>query len=101
MRIVMFLRPTNRYGTKGEYTAFRKLLLAKGFVLMQPEVFMAVAPTRRAAEQLLTHLQAQSPTTGTVCALVLTERQYASMRYLVGCPPYQEQSVGSLASVNL
>ena len=67
MRIIMFLRPTNRYGTKGEYTAFRKLLLAKGFVLMQPEVFMAVAPTRRAAEQLLTHLQAQSPTTGTVC----------------------------------
>lgn len=100
MRIVMFLRPTNRHGTKGEYTTFRKFLSAKGFVLVQPEVFVAAAPTRRAATHVLDLLQTQAPSTGSVCALVLTERQFASMRYLVGEPSYQERTVGSCANVS-
>ena len=41
MRVIVALRPTNRHGTKGEYTSFRKLLIATGFVLIQPEVFIA------------------------------------------------------------
>jgi len=101
MRIIMFLQPTNRRGTKAEYTDFRKLLVSKGFVLMQPEVFLAAAPTRKAAQHLLSNLRGKSPTTGNVLALVLTERQFSSIECLTGGLPYQEQMVGSKSNVNL
>lgn len=101
MRVLMFLRPTNKYGTKGEYTSFRKLLTSSGFVLLQPEVFLAVVPTHRSAEQLLRCMQDEAPTTGCVCALVLTERQYATMSYLVGEAPYQETAIGSRPNIDL
>lgn len=101
MRVIVFLRPTNRYGTKGAYTAFRKLLTSSGFILLQPEVFMASVPTRRAVEHLLTCLQEKAPETGAVCALTLTERQYANINYLVGAPSYQDVLVGSSPSISL
>jgi CRISPR-associated protein Cas2 len=88
MRIIMFLRPTNRHGTKGAYTAFRKALLSHGFTLLQSEVFLASVCTRRAAEHLVAQMRDVVPETGSICALVLTERQYASMTYLVGGPSY-------------
>lgn len=101
MRIVMLLRPTNRHGTKGDYTRFRKLLVTNGFILVQPEVFLCSVPTRRAARALLDRLRDAAPETGSVCALVLTERQYSAVEYLVGGPSYQEMSVGSETNISL
>ena len=101
MRILVSLRPTNKRGTKGECTTFRKQLSTWGYVLVQPELFMQTVPTRKAARHALEQLEAASPTTGTVCALVLTERQFSGIRYLVGEPAYQEQAVGAGASVTL
>ena len=101
MRIAILLRPTNRRGTKGEYTAFRKLLLAQGFALVQSEVFLGFAPTRRAAEHLVARLKEKAPSTGSVCVLLLTERQFAGIEYLVGEPSYQERVVGHAACVSL
>ena len=101
MRVVIMLRPTNRRGTKGEYTAFRKLLTSSGFALVQPEVFVRAVATRRAAKLQLERLKEHVPTTGTICAITLTERQFAAIEYLVGEPSYQEQLVGSRTNVSL
>lgn len=101
MRIIVSLQPTNRRGTKSEYTAFRKLLASKGFVLVQPEVFLVSAPTRRTARHLLKSLKDRAPSTGSVFALVLTERQFLSIECLAGTLPYQERAVGSKSNVNL
>ena len=101
MRTIVMLRPTNRRGTKTAYTNYRKRLTAEGFVLLQPEVFMRVSPTRRAAEALLEHLREDVPPTGSICALALTERQYASMTWLTGGPDRQELLVGSRRQVEL
>lgn len=101
MRVLLFLRPTNRRGTKGEYTTFRKLVTSRGFVLVQPEVFIASVPTRRAAIHLIALLKERAPSTGCICALVLTERQFGGIQYLVGEPSYQEQLVGARTSVSL
>ena len=86
MRIIVALQPTNRRGTKSEYTAFRKLLASKGFVLVQPEVFLASAPTRRAAGHLLESLKGRAPSTGNVFALVLTKRQFLAIECIAGGP---------------
>ena len=101
MRIIVMLRPTNKRGTKMPYTAFRKLLASEGFVLLQPEVFMRVSPTRAAAEQIIRRVAPVVPQTGTVCLLTLTERQYASARYLTGGPGAQELLVGARVQVEL
>ena len=101
MRVIVALRPTNRHGTKGEYTSFRKLLIATGFVLVQPEVFIATVTTRRAAQHLIAKLRDSAPSTGAVCALTLTERQYSSIDYLVGSPSYQELHVSRVINVSL
>lgn len=86
MRTIVMLRPTNKRGTKGTYTQFRKRLVAGGFVMLQPEVFMRVSPTRIAATHLERRLAEDVPDTGAICMLTLTERQYASMAYLTGKP---------------
>ena len=101
MRTIVMLRPTNRRGTKMPYTAFRKRLAAEGFALLQPEVFMRVSHTRAAAEHLVERLAEDVPPTGSICVLVLTERQYASMRYLTGRPDDQERLVGARVQVEL
>ena len=101
MRTIVMLRPTNRRGTKMPYTAFRKQLAAEGFVLLQPEVFMRVSPTRAAAEQVVRRLLPSVPQTGSICVLMLTERQYASARYLTGGPDAQELLVGANVQVEL
>lgn len=101
MRTIVMLRPTNKRGTKGPYTQFRKRLVAEGFVLLQPEVFMRVSPTRAAAEHLEEQLREDVPETGAICVLTLTERQYASIRYLTGGPDRQERLVGARSQVEL
>ena len=101
MRIIVMLRPTNRRGTKMPYTAFRKRLVAEGFVMLQPEVFMRVSHTRAAAEHLVGRLAEDVPNTGSICAIILTERQYASMRYLTGQADVQELLVGAREHVEL
>lgn len=101
MRIIVMLRPTNKRGTKMPYTAFRKRLVSEGFTLLQPEVFMRISPTRAAAEQIVRRLLPGVPATGAVCVLTLTERQYASIRYLAGGPGAQEVLVGARVQVEL
>ena len=46
-------------------------------------------------------LRDAAPPTGAVCALVLTERQYSSITYLVGGPSYQELAVGEWDNISL
>jgi CRISPR/Cas system-associated protein endoribonuclease Cas2 len=46
-------------------------------------------------------LRDAAPPTGAVCALVLTERQYSSITYLVGGPSYQELAVGEWGNISL
>lgn len=101
MRLIAFLRPTNKYGTKGEYSAFRKLLTSEGFVLVQPEVFVSAVKNRRAVSRLVEHLRISAPSTGSVCILTLTDRQYSTMDYLVGSAPCQDSIVGNNTHIDL
>ena len=101
MRIIIMLRPTNKRGTKMPYTAFRKRLVAEGFIMLQPEVFMRVTPSRAASAHLLARLMQDVPQTGSICALTLTERQYSSATYLTGTSGAQEELVGSKVQVEL
>lgn len=94
MRIIVILSPTNKWGTKMEYTNLRKFLQSDGYIRIAPEVFMRITPTRRASEKHYRRLEEFAPKTGTVRVLKLTEKQYDSIYLLSGELDYQEKTVG-------
>ena len=95
MRLIVILNPTNKRGTKTEYTLLRKFLIKDGYVRIAPEVFMRITQHRQACEKHFRRLSTVTPRTGTVRVLRLTEKQYENAFYLVGEPDYQEKTVGS------
>ena len=101
MRIIVVLHPTNKRGTKISYTNFRNRLLANGFVLMAPEIFMKISTNRKSAKVQVERIAPFAPDTGVIRVLLLTEKQHRNMMYLVGEPDYQEQKVGGHCHVSL
>lgn len=95
------LTPTNKYGTKNEYTKLRQFLLSDGYLRISEEVFMRVATNRKGTEKHLRRLQEYAPTTGLVRILKLTEKQYSNIIYLTGETDYQEQMVGNKSIIML
>lgn len=79
MRILVILSPTNKWGTKTEYTILRKFLLRDGYLRIAPEVFMRITPTRRTSEKHFRRLEEYAPKSGTVRILRLTEKQYENI----------------------
>ena len=76
------------------YTAFRKALLADGFLLWGPELFIRTTQDRRSAEKHLRRMEDYNPKTGTIRVLLLTERQFSAIRCITDIPDLQEQDVG-------
>ena len=101
MRIIVILSPTNKWGTKTEYTNLRKFLLRDGYLRIAPEVFMRITPTRRASEKHYRRLEDVAPKTGTVRILRLTEKQFESIYLLSGNVDYQEKVVGRNCQIML
>ena len=50
MRLIAILSPTNRWGTKTEYTKLRKFLHKDGYIRIAPEVFMRIVTNRKASK---------------------------------------------------
>ncbi|MEE8722344.1 MAG: CRISPR-associated endonuclease Cas2 [Eggerthellaceae bacterium] len=101
MRIIVALAPTNKRGTKTEYTRFRKLLVADGFTMVQPEVYIRTVSSNRAARSHVKALENAAPSTGRVCVVSMTERQFSKIVLLTGKPSAQEQLVGAKSQVDL
>ena len=51
MRLLAILSPTNKWGTKTEYTKLRKNLIKDGYIRIAPEVYMRIVQNRKAAEK--------------------------------------------------
>ena len=86
MRILVFLNPTNKHGTKTEYTAFRKTLLKMGFLQVQPEVFMRVVSSRKACDKYFKKMYEKAPHTGRIAAYKMTEKQFQNIVFITGEP---------------
>ena len=50
MRIFVILSPTNKRGTKTEYTKLRKFLISDGYIRISEEVFMRITNNRKGAK---------------------------------------------------
>ena len=101
MRILVLLDPTNKYGTKREYTELREFLRADGYLRIGNEMFMRVTMSRNTAKKHKARLAGHRPGTGIVRIIELTEKQYKNIWYLTGDDGIQEKIVGSNSHISL
>ena len=85
MRLILFFDlPTETGQDRREYSRFRKLLIRNGFIMMQKSVYSKLAINQAAADALLDTVRKHRPPHGTIQALLITEKQYGRMEYILG-----------------
>ncbi len=95
MRLLVILSPTEKWGTKTEYTKLRKFLHKDGYIRIAPEVFMRIVQNRKGAEKHYRRIEEYARKSGTVRLLRLTEKQYNNIYMVSGEADYQEKTVGT------
>ena len=85
MRVLVFFDlPVQTGEDRREYARFRKHLLKNGFMMVQESVYSKLALNMSAAAAVMQSVRVQKPPRGLVQMLVVTEKQYARMEYIVG-----------------
>ena len=85
MRVVVFFDlPMLEKRDVRQYTKFRKYLVSQGFVMIQKSVYSKIALNGTASNAVVDNLKKNLPDTGLVQILIITEKQYQSMEFLVG-----------------
>lgn len=96
MRVLVFFDlPVVSKANRRAYTLFRRFLLNDGYDMIQYSVYGRILNGRDAAEKHMMRLIANLPPEGSVRVLTVTEKQFASMKLLVGMPLFQEKAVSS------
>lgn len=85
MRLLVFFDlPMESGQERRAYAQFRKLLIKSGFIMMQKSVYSKLAVNQAAAEAALDLIRKHKPARGTIHAMIITEKQYARMEYILG-----------------
>lgn len=96
MRLIVFFDlPTKTKAEKRAYTLFRRFLLNDGYDMLQWSVYGRVVNGVDAQAKHINRLHANLPPAGSVRSLSVTEKQFASMKILVGKPKIQEKKLNS------
>lgn len=82
--MIMFDLPTETSKQRRQYRIFRKKLIDEGFLMIQYSVYVRVCVNRKAAKYLEKRISTFLPEEGIVQSLMLTEKQYNDMHFLVG-----------------
>jgi CRISPR-associated protein Cas2 len=93
--LVFFDLPVVSKADRRAYTQFRRFLLNDGFDMIQFSVYGRILNGRDAEEKHMQRVVANLPPEGSVRVLTVTEKQYASMKLLVGLPLFQEKQVNA------
>ena len=85
MRVMIFFDlPVKTAAQRKAYASFRKALIQEGFLMVQESVYSRIAVNRESAAFLENRISSMVPEQGLVQSLIITEKQYASMRFLLG-----------------
>ena len=101
MRIIVLLNPTNKYGTKSEYTKLRNFLNKDGYLNVTTDGYMRITNNRKGVEKHLKRLKENLPHSGKIIILRLTEKQYSDSYISVGELDWQEKSIGANSVIML
>ena len=85
MRVIVFFDlPVQMSEQRREYAQFRKRLVKNGFIMMQESVYCKLALNMSAVGAIMENVRKNKPPEGLVQMLVVTEKQFARMEYVVG-----------------
>ena len=85
MRILVFFDlPVETNEDKRNYRKFRKALLKNGFVMLQESVYCKLMTTPSVENSVKNLIQNNKPERGIVQTLVVTEKQFSKMEFVVG-----------------
>lgn len=85
MRLIVFFDlPTVTKADLRVYAQFRKFLLKEGFIMMQESVYTKILLNGTMADLMMARLKKEIPQKGLVQALLVTEKQFANIKYLTG-----------------
>lgn len=82
--IVMFDLPSTTYVDQREYRKFHKFLNRAGYIMMQESIYCKLALNNSVVKSEKQKLFKNRPKSGVVEILVITEKQFAQIEYLVG-----------------
>lgn len=96
MRMMVFFDlPVVSKADRRAYTLFRRFLLNDGYDMIQYSIYGRILNGTDAEEKHMKRLIGNLPATGSIRVLTVTEKQYASMKILVGMPLFQEKRVNA------
>lgn len=82
--IVMFDLPTDSSMDRRHYRWFRKYLIDEGFVMMQESIYTKICINMHAVKKVELNMKKNKPPKGIVQMMIVTERQFAGMKLVVG-----------------
>lgn len=92
MRLLVFFDlPVVTKADRRAYTIFRRFLINDGYDMIQFSVYGRILNGNDALEKHMKRLIDNLPPDGSVRCLSVTEKQFASMKLLVGLPLFQEK----------
>ena len=96
MRLLVFFDlPVFTAKERKEATQFRNFLIKDGFYMLQFSVYSRICNTIESAKMHEDRISKVVPKIGSVRSLIVTEKQYTSMRILVGSLKKKEKRVKS------
>lgn len=94
MRLLVFFDlPVVTRAERRAYTVFRRFLINDGYDMIQFSVYGRILNGNDAEVKHMKRLIDNLPPDGSVRCLSVTEKQFASMKLLVGLPLFQEKAV--------
>ena len=84
MRILVFFDlPTETATDRRVYSKFRKFLIKEGFIIMQESVYVKLVLNTSITNSVKEKVNKNKPPKGIIQMLVITEKQFNSMEYII------------------
>ena len=94
MRIIVFFDlPVVKKCERKSYSQFRRFLLNDGYDMLQYSVYSRLCNGTDMTNKHLKRIESVLPEKGSVRCLVVTEKQFEEMKFLVGSPTIKERKV--------
>lgn len=85
MRMILFFDlPMGTSSETRNYRKFIKLIKSEGFLMLQKSVYVKLSIHQANVESTKHNIKANVPKDGNIALLVITEKQFSSMEYLLG-----------------
>ena len=85
MRMMLFFDlPTLTSKNQREYRTFLKNLKKNGFYMLQESVYVKMALNQQVVDSTIIKIKEFTPETGNIILLTITEKQFSSIKILIG-----------------